>query len=146
MDKEKRNLPLNDLIDKPSTEEASLDEVEISVLGEPDPLAVRNPQEGYDYFWASLQPDHPQYWKAMERQGWRLVEAVGGKETNPFGKTRYRSLILMRRRMEITDEVRKRRRSVWETKVRSAEKEIEDFGNYADKVLTDAEKNRTIFV
>ena len=143
MEKEIKKLGLQDV---PSTEEPSLDGVEISVLGEPDPTWVRNPEEGYDYFWASTEPDHPQYWKAMERLGWRLVEAVGGKETNLYGKTRYRNLILMRRRMEITEEVRRRRRSVWETKVRSAEKEIEDFGNYADKVLTDAEKNRTIFV
>jgi len=118
----------------------------VDILNEPDPLDVFNADPEYDYFWASTDLTHPQNYKAMELMGWRLVSEVGGREVNAYGQTEYRGLVLMRRKTKLTNEIRQRRRTQVESAIRRAESSWEDLKEYGQKMLDDAEKNRTIIV
>lgn len=122
------------------------EEVRVQITSEPDPLEVINADPAYDYFWAAVDESHPQSWVAMQRYGWRLVEKVGGKETNPFGQTRFKELILMRRKRELTEEMRQLRAEKVRQYIRSAERNMEDLQERAEKLSRDGVQERTIIV
>ncbi|MEM4675938.1 MAG: hypothetical protein QXM12_06585 [Nitrososphaerota archaeon] len=122
------------------------EDVKVEIMEEPDPLAVINADPAYDYFWAAKDESHPQSWVAMQRQGWRLVTKVGGKETNPFGKTEHEGLVLMRRKMQITEEMRQLRAEKVRKYIRSAERDMEDLQERAERLATDGVPSKTIIV
>jgi len=127
-----------------SVEELFRDSRPVEILYEPDPLDVFNCEAGYDYCWAVKDLSHPQNYRAMERYGWRLVSEVGGRECNAYGQQEYNELVLMRRKAKLTEEVNQLRRRKVEAAIRRAEKSWEDLKDYGQKMLDDAEKNRTI--
>lgn len=126
----------NDPFAKALTEDAKPEDVlpVVEVKSEPDPLEVINADPRYDYLWASLDENHPQSWVAAQSRGWRLVSKVGGKETNPYGQTIFRTLVLMRRpkeTREALDNLKKRRTAdqIWR-----AEKELERIQEKAESI------------
>lgn len=122
------------------------EDLRVHILSEPDPLEVINQEEGYDYFWAAIDESHPQSWVAMQRYGWRLAEKVGSKATNPYGKTRFNELILMRRPKSITDEQRKLRSERVAKYIRSAERDMSDLQERAERLVRDGVSEKTIIV
>ncbi|MEM2049534.1 MAG: hypothetical protein QXZ11_00240 [Thermoproteota archaeon] len=123
------------------------EDVKAQVMEEPDPLMVINADPAYDYFWAAKDESHPQSWVAMQRYGWRLVSKVGGKETNPFGNTEFKELVLMRRKRTITDEMRQLRAEKVRKYIRSAERNMEDLQERAERLVSDgAPPAKTIIV
>lgn len=139
-----KNLDLKKaLTDEP---ESLRDELVVEITSEPNPLDVVNPDPQYDYFWAAIDESHPQSWVAMQRHGWRLVEKVGGKETNPYGQTRFNELVLMRRRREITEEVRKLREEKVRRYIRSAERDMEELQERAERISRDGVKESITIV
>lgn len=122
------------------------EEAKLEILSEPNPLDVINPDPEYDYFWAAKDESHPQSWVAMQRNGWRLVSKVGGKETNPFGRTEYNELVLMRRKRSITEEMRQLRAEKVRKYIRSAERNMEDLQERAERIATDGIPQKTVIV
>lgn len=140
---------MKDPFAKAITEEPEhlFEEVKVQVMEEPDPLAVVNADPEYDYFWAAKDESHPQSWVAMQRNGWRLVSKVGGKETNPFGRTEFNELVLMRRKWQLTEEMRQVRAEKVRKYIRSAERNMEDLQERAERLATDgAPPTKTIIV
>lgn len=115
--------------------DATLEEVlPVTVEEEPDPLAVVNQDDRYDYVWAAIDESHPQSWVAMQSRGWRLVSKAGGSETNPYGKTVYKDLVLMRRPKEIGQRLRRLRLKQSEDALWRSEKQLEKIQEKAETV------------
>jgi hypothetical protein len=129
-----------------SVSELFQDKGTVDILYEPDPLDVFHCEAGYDYFWAAKDLSHPQNYRAMERYGWRLVSKVGGRERNAYGQQEFNELVLMRRKAKLTEEVNQMRKRKVEAAIRRAERSWEDLKEYGQKMLDDADKNKTIIV
>lgn len=107
------------------------------VVNEPTPLTVINPDPQYDYGWFSTDPTHPQYWVRMQEYGWRRVDKVGGKETNPLKQQIYRDLVLMRRPKKLSEEINRRKRRAIEDRIYRSEKQMETLSERFEKINRD---------
>ena len=117
----------------------------VRAITEEDPLAVKNPKEGYDYGWFAVDGNHPQCVDWAKGRGWEEVKD-GDEETNPFGKVRYRELQLMRRPRAISEAFLEARQARYDEMVRRAEKEYFNIQEEAEKVDRDGIPERTIII
>jgi len=117
----------------------------VRAITEEDPLAVRNPKEGYDYGWFCVDGNHPHCTDWARSRGWEEVKEGDG-ETNPFGKVRVRELQLMRRPRAIREAFLEARKKRFDEMVRSAEKAYFNIQEEMEKTATDGVPERTIII
>jgi len=130
-----------------SKEPISLEEARafVRTITEEDPLAVKNPKQGYDYGWFAVDGNHPHCVDWAKGRGWEEVRDGDG-ETNAFGKVRFRELQLMRRPRAIGVAFLEARQERYEEMVRSAEKEYFGIQEEAERVAKDGVPERTIII
>jgi hypothetical protein len=117
----------------------------VRTITEEDPLAVKNPKEGYEYGWFAVDGTHPHCTDWARGRGWQEVKEGDG-ETNPFGKVRYRELQLMRRPRAIREAFLEARQERYDEMVRRAEKEYFGIQEEAERVAKDGVPERTIII